>query len=210
MLFVQKGNTWNTIQFFYYSLLFLGVISGLYLEDYLKIQKSRFKKLFIILSVVAFTLPTTLSSLKHYLPSTPPSHISKAEIAALDFLAEQPEGIVLSGLFDKKMADKIQTKAPRPLYYYESTAYVSAFSKKQGFLEDEINLIITDYDVKNRKESIAGFFANPNTSEGKQFLKANKITYIYKINRIGKGLDENYLGLSNIFYNEEVIIYRVL
>ena len=93
---------------------------------------------------------------------------------------------------------------PRPLYLYESTAYVSAFSGQPVYLEDEVNLDITGYDWKARREGLEAFFKNPD----KEFFSDNNISYIYRIK--GKDtLKESDLGLTKIFENKEVDIFHV-
>jgi len=96
-----------------------------------------------------------------------------------------------------------------------SSAYVSAFSNKTVFLEDEVNLDITGYDWKSRREKVLGFISNLNEEEGRKFLKVNKIKYLYLVKVISPlpgeklKLGESQLGLTQIFENEEVDIFMV-
>jgi len=125
-LFLQKGTPWNTIQFFYYSLFFLAILSGI-----AAVSMNKFIKVIIIL----LTIPTTILALKDvYIPSRPPAALPKDEISALKFLSEQPQGIVLTYPFDPIKSKEAETISPRPLYLYTSTAYVSAFSSQSTFL----------------------------------------------------------------------------
>jgi len=57
------------------------------------------------------------------------------------------------------------------LYLYTSTAYVSAFSGKETFLEDEINLDIMQYPWQEREKLIKSFLTMVNTSTAQSFLK---------------------------------------
>ena len=102
MFFLQEGTPWNTIQFFYYSLVFSGVLAGMFLGEWLEVQKNNKRKAFVISSILVLTLPTTMATLKHYLPARPPAKISHEELEALSFLSEQPDGIVLTYPFDKE------------------------------------------------------------------------------------------------------------
>ena len=80
-LFIQSGTSWNTIQFMYYSLVFVGILAGISLAEILKAQKlvnmiNRTKNYFIASILILFTLPTTIGTLWfNYLPSRPPSKI---------------------------------------------------------------------------------------------------------------------------------------
>ena len=135
--------------------------------------------------------------------------ISKTELEALDFLSGQPGGIVLTQPFNQELADFAIDYPPRPLYLYESTAYVSAFSGKKTFLEDEVNLEITGYDWISRKMKVENYFANHLSKEAMEFLHSNKIRYVYIVKDLEKSDFEKDNGLSKIFENNEVKIYHV-
>ncbi len=192
MFFVQDGTPWNTIQFVYYSLFFSGILAGIAL--------SKFNAILICVLVV-ITIPTTYFTLKDvYVPTRPPAMLSNAETEALSFLNRQSDGVVLTYPYDSDKAKEAVNNPPRPLYLYESTAYVSAYSKKTMFLEDEVNLNIMGYDWKNRRDSVEDFFKVKNS----EFLKDNNISYIYLV---GYQKDQIF-DLEKIFENKEVIIYR--
>lgn len=199
--FVQSGTAWNTIQFMYYSLFFTGILAG--------ISLSNLNTILIYIIIVA-TIPTTMLTLKDvYIPSRPPAKISVDEISALKFLSQQSDGIVLTYPFDELKAKEAENFPPRPLYLYTSTAYVSAFSKKQVYLEDEINLDITGFDWKSRKSQILNWYKESNEDKARQFLKDNNIKYIYWVKPQRALLGEGNLGLEKIFENKEVYVYVV-
>ena len=204
MLFVQKGTAWNTIQFVYYSLFITGIMSGVAV---VKLKKLLANPLIYII-VVVVTLPTTWSTLYyHYLPSRPPAKISPYEVEALTFLHDQSLGTVLTLPFDRQMADAAIDYPPRPLYLYESTAYVSAYADKPVFLEDEVNLDITGYDWHARRQEIVDFFDESSTAVGKQFLTINAIKYVYLVGEKKPKIAFGELGLQKIFENTVVNIY---
>jgi hypothetical protein len=214
--FIQSGTAWNTIQFMYYSLIFSGILAGVWLGGWVEKRKSKaflswLGKAAVIGIVVVFTLPTTIGTLwNHYLPSRPPAKISSEELEALRFLEEQPKGVVLTLPFDKNIADAAVDNPPRPLYLYESTAYVSAFSGKPVYMEDEVNLDITGYDWKERRNQIGIFLATPNINEARKFLKDNNINYIYWIkDLVGGGIGSDQEVVKLVFSNEKVDVYQV-
>lgn len=187
MLFVQSGTAWNTIQFFYYSLFFAGILAGESLKKLPKLLK---------ILIVMVTIPTAIQTLPHYLPDRPPAKISTEELEALKFLSRQPAGTVLT--YPAVVKD---TQAPRPLYEYESTAYVSAMSNKSSFLADEVNLNIMGYAWQTRRKSVDEFWKNPSVN----FLVDNNIKYVYLIKNAGR----ISFDMSNIFENFAIAIYRV-
>jgi len=197
MFFLQEGTPWNTIQFFYYSLMFMGIVAG--------IVFSKIAKPALVIALLFLTLPTTVGTLMNsYIPSRPPAKLSKLELEALTFLAKEEDGIVLAFPFEK-----VQKEAPIDLYQYETTAYVSAYGKKNVFLEDEINLNITGYNWPERREEIEGFYETLDHAKARSFLRENDIVYVYWVRPQRAALGEAQLGLRRIFENEEVDIFRV-
>ena len=209
MFFLQEGTPWNTIQFFYYSLVFSGILAGMFLGEWLEIQKNNKKKFLAIASILVLTLPTTMATLKHYLPARPPAKISHEELEALSFLSEQPDGVVLTYPFDRIAAEAARPNPPRPLYLYESTAYVSAFGDKSVYLEDEVNLDITGYQWRQRRKEVESFLDSLDHAGVWSFLRENNITYVYWIKGQRATLGEGQLGMTRIFENSEVDIYKV-
>ena len=203
MFFVQKGTPWNTIQFFYYYLFFFSILAG--------IVANWIAKKFIII-FIAFAIVCSWVTLQHYLPKMPQAKISSNEIEALEFLRKLPDGIILTYPFDSDKAK--QAIAPRPIYLYESTSYVSAFSRKDVYLEDEVNLNIMGYDYKKSRKEVFDFILNLDSKKGKEFLKINNIKYLYLVKN-NSPLSGEYLklgtgdlNLEKIFENKESIIYR--
>ena len=129
MFFVQRGTPWNTIQFFYYYLFFFSILAGISTSLLLEKLKYVFK-IYLLSLLILFTLLGVWSTMQHYLPLMPQAKISTLEMEALDFLKNQSQGIVLTYPFDVVMSKEAESNPPRPLFLYESTAYVSAFSQK--------------------------------------------------------------------------------
>lgn len=208
MFFLQKGTPWNTIQFFYYSLFFSGVLAGIAIPELDNLLKRR-NVLFLKIAIVLLTIPTTFGTLKHYLPVRPPAMLTKEEQEALSYLSKEPNGVVLTFPFDSAKAKAAESMPPRPLYLYESTAYVSAYSNKPTFLEDEINLEITGFNWKKRRMETEAFFDSKDVSYSKNFLKKGNIRYIYLTG--GQKLPENLenLGVNKIFENSQTSVFKV-
>jgi hypothetical protein len=202
MFFLQKGTPWNTIQFFYYSLFFAGILAGIAITN----VKS---KIFIIL-VILLTIPTTIITLKDvYIPSRPPAKLSKDELSALVFLSGEPQGVVLTKPFDEFASKAAEDNPPRSLYLYTSTAYVSAFSKHQTFLEDEMNLDITGYVWQDRESEILSWYQEKDPVKLRKFLIQKNIKFIYWVKQGNSPLDLGKIGLANIYENDSIIIYQV-
>jgi hypothetical protein len=209
MLFLQKGTPWNTIQFFYYSLFFTGILAGICLANLIQ-KRNKVASLFIGTLILILTIPSTLGSLRNYLPIKPQAIIPKEEISALTFLSKEPDGVVLGYPFDRFKAKEAEKNPPRPLYLYESTAYISAFANKEVYLEDEVNLDITDYDWGSRRKEVENFLTTLDQKKARDFLKENNISYIYWVKPQRAKLGEKELGIEKSYENSEVQIYKVL
>lgn len=199
IFFVQTGTTWNTIQFFYYAQVFLGLLAGIYM----KYNKSLLIKLLILI----FTLPAIPATLSQYLPARPPSAIPTSEIQALKLLKDQPSGIVITPLFNKSNFYKFTE--PRPIFAYESTAYVSAYSGHPVFLEDEVNLHILNININDRKQTIQTLFTTNNLREAQKIITENHLKYLYlpDISFSLPKLSPLDLGFTNIFNTQNTQIW---
>ena len=201
LFFIQKGTAWNTIQFFYYFLFF----ANYYLAQFLANIWSKHK--ILVLFLLFISCITSISTLKDYFGNPSPSSLPNSEIEALNFLKNQPNGFVLTYPYNKYEKEKMTT--PVPLYAYETTSYVSAFSHKQTFLEDEMNLDITGFDWKQRRIEEEKFFSSKDNFFARGFLLNNKIDYIYLVNNQNFSLSAFDLQIDEIFKNDQVRIYQV-
>ncbi len=212
MLFVQKGTPWNTIQFFYYSLFFSAILAGIAISKASPFGLNNFKNRILVAVIILLTIPTTIITLKDvYIPGRPPAKVSNEELSALNFLSKQEDGVVLTYPYDMAKAKEAENNPPRPLYLYDSTAYVSAFSNHQTFLEDEVNLNITDFDWRARRDVVFSDFLNTSDQKtARDFLKQNNIKYVYWVKPQRAKIGESQLGVIKIFENDEVNIFKVL
>jgi len=208
MFFVQKGTPWNTIQFFYYSLFFMSIIAGVGFGAIVELMKKKSHELLLVVGIVGMTLPTSYQTLKNnYLTIRPPSYLPNEEVEALKFLSAQPAGVVLTYPFDEEASKRAE--APKPLYLYVTTAYVSAYSKKPVYLEDEMNLDITGFDWRGRRSLVEEFYESLDENFVYDFLRENNISYIYWVGGQRARLGETQLGIERIFENSKVDIYIV-
>ncbi len=205
ILFIQAGNPWNTIQFFYYFLYIAAIINGIVIFK-LADKSSRVITTPLVLFIFAITPINSWATARGYLTNQPHAYINTKEMEGLEFLRSQPSGVVLTYPYDSNL--KKSLPEPWPLFVYDSTAYVSALTNKPSFLEDEAQnqILLTDY--KKKLIAAKDFFsksANPDIG----FLQANRIQYIYLPKIFKVRLYENASQLKNIWENDQVIIYQV-
>ena len=76
-------------------------------------------------------------------------------------------------------------------------------------MEDEVNLDITGYDWKTRREEVENWYKEKDQEKAREFLKENNIKYIYWIEPQQAYLGEGQLGLNGLYENREVDIWKV-
>ncbi len=202
ILFTQKVNPWNTIQFFYYSIFFLGLFSGKILGAWHG-SKLSLKTVFLAI-ILLISVFTSVGTFKDYFTYKSASRVGYSELIGLNILMSQPKGTVLSPVYqDNSVA------TPKPQYAYVSSSYISALTGQPEFLSDTINLDITGIDYKERFNNIQRFYYTDNKVWAKQFLTDNKVKYVLEtpLNRLK--LNSTDLGLSAIFDSGEIKIYKL-
>lgn len=203
-LFIQKGNPWNTIQFGYYFLYFLAILAaGVY--GYLIKKVKLFFPLFLLLILI--TPINAIVTFRSSFYPTPPSSLPLGEYEGLNHLRSQEKGVVLTVPFNKDL--RASFISPYPLFAYDTSSYVSAFSWKTSYIEDESQQEILQTDFSKRLVAANNFFEGKDKDWSKKFLKDNDIKYIYipKVYQIS--LDTDQLNLSSLYDNNEVIILKV-
>jgi hypothetical protein len=150
ILFTQRGEWWNTVQFLYYSTF----LSNIYAADVLAklIQNGRVLALSATILIVVLTIPNAIDTYRIFSSFPPHSYISDTEMKALEHLKALPSGIVLALPISPIPGNEYQL--PRPLYNMYDTAYVAAFSGQQTYLNDLVQLRLTGIDYEERLKSV--------------------------------------------------------
>lgn len=207
LLFTQKGNGWNIIQFFYYFLFISSIFAGATLALIYK----KFPKILGIIIVIGFLIIAPVNSVvtaRSYIENpSPHTFIGFSELEALNFLAKEPPGVVLTYPYDKLVKNRITD--PRPLFAYDTTAYVSALSQHPTFAEDEIQNDLLGNNYQKRAILEKSFFGGVPLDVKINFLANNNINYIYLLKYFNISLDGNNLHLIKILENSEVTIYKI-
>lgn len=198
VLLVQKAEWWNSIQFFYYGIF----LSTIYISEfsYGIIKKAKYIGWLIVSILVILAIPATFSITEWSLYFPGNTYLPVGEYEALQVLKKEKNGIVYSPIFDSK---KIKINStPIPLYASGDTAYVSAFSGKQSYISDILQLRLTGIDYKDRINKVM----NNDCSI------LNEIDYIYYNNdyKIDRKLFDCQKKLELLFGNRTATIYRVI
>ncbi|KKQ01972.1 MAG: hypothetical protein US11_C0002G0031 [Candidatus Roizmanbacteria bacterium GW2011_GWA2_36_23] len=205
-LFIQTGEWTNIVQFLYYGIF----LSTVYLAEltYFIIKKKKVIGYLIVGLLMLFSVPSTIDVFALYAKFPGSAYLPKGEYEALQVLKKLPDGIVYSPLYNQSEFHRQQIKqlkekgGPLPLYAWEDTSYVTAFSGKQHYLADLWMERIIGIDYKKRLEKVIG--------DDCSFLK--EIDYIYYNNdyQISRRLFDCENKLEFVYGNLTSRIYRVI
>ena len=195
--FVQKGIWWNTIQFLYYALFLGNIFAAEALYELWK--RSKLAGIVILIIIFLLTIPSSLDIAKGFYSFPSSSYLPKEEASALEFLKKQPAGVVLSPIFDKNNQEK--SGSPIALAGYDDNSYVSAFSGKPTYANDEVQLELLGIPYKKRYEAVR-------TSDCSVL---SSVSYIYQPQNMKYKLLESCIkktkSIVEIFRNKAVVIY---
>lgn len=206
ILFIQKGTPWNTIQFSYYGLYLLSLFAAFALWRVYQLLP-KVIGVIILTGIFIITPISSYATFEGGFGKIPPARLTFGEMEGLDFLSKQDKGVVLTHPYIKEMRERFDP--PFPLFAYETSSYISAFSKKPTFVEDEFQMEIFQIDYKKRLVLAQEFFRGRDAFWSKEFLKSNNIRYIYLPKVYGIALAEEEVGIEKIFENSQVDIFKV-
>jgi hypothetical protein len=230
LFFIQKGVVYNLIQFMQYFLLFFGFLAAISLYNFLSLFKNKFIKVFIFILFFILSVPTVIGNLVEFYGKNPLAMVSNQELAALEFLKANStdQDIILTKPFDPYSKGLYQSQ-PWPIYAWDSSGYVSAYTTRQTYVTDEGQMHILGINPEERiKKANAFFDLSPiydiqgnflhykfteeiPQDEKAEFLRKEKITFIYVHQEEIKELQKETfqkLGLKELFKNQEVTIYK--
>ena len=199
LIFTQKGNPWNIVQFFYYFLYFAGFFAA---------ASVRKLPVWMAILIILITPISSVATFRNGFYPNPPAYLPVAEYNGLKFLSTETDGIILKRPFEQK--DRSRFKDPYPMSVYADNAYVSAHSGKSVFIEDVEQQIVLNTDYKGRLTDAGRFFVEKDLTWSNQFLKENHISYIYLPKLYQLPMGEEEYQMKKIFENDGVNIYKVL
>ena len=214
LLFVQKGITYNLIQFmqiYFHIFGFYAAAGVVYLLGRLKRNRA---KILLGLAVVLLAVPTAIGNLfEFYGPDRKPlARVSWAEVEAFDWVKNNTpqDALLLTKPFSGN-AHFQYSSLPLPIYSWYSTSYVFVFSNRYAFLTGEEQLEITGYDYHEDLEAARDFFTQKDYDFNRRFLDQRKIDYIYlHKDEIIEPINEETNGLKLVFENNDAKIYQVI
>lgn len=184
LLFLQRGVVWNSIQFWYYALLFANIMAAIAMTKvHESIKNSKMKQIpaqgAVVVLLVALTLPTFVVTVK--------DKYQKSEVLPgdnLQLLAQVPP-------------DSKTLICPSAGLYY-GTSIVSAVSNAQIFLANEMQLEFLEIPFKNKKDDLQKMIdqakrnPQPLLDSGAEYLVCDKFIETLTDRQVSAG-DDLYL-----------------
>lgn len=148
ILLVQRGVWWNTVQFLYVSLFLTSILAADGLDNLF--MKNKWWSNVLTFLIIALTIPSNLDVIHTFAKFPGSAYIPSEEMLGLKFLKNQPAGIILTPVF----AHRSQLGSVGTVGNSYDTAYVSAFTGKQTYLSDKIQLELTNIEFSDRLNKI--------------------------------------------------------
>lgn len=190
ILFIQKGIWWNTVQFFYYAIFIANFFGAYLVYDMIKSKRKPIIILGVLLMIAIF--PSNLEVMKGFTELNG-VYISDSELQALNYLKQKPDGIVFSAFQIIDQEDRSR---------FAGTSYVSAFTGKQEYINNWVQLELTNIDFKGRYDKVKYLHCS--------FLK--DVDYIYYdtnySNRLFGKCTEELKVFDQTFSNDTIRIFE--
>lgn len=191
MLFLATGMAWNTIQFFYYFLLIVGIYSGVGMYKLVSKMKSiKLKWLFAII-IILLTIPVNLYSLWFYYSHSADSKIQGAYLESLQKLSEVG-----------RASDLILT-----LPTGTDAVEIAAFTGKTMYLGDRTQAIVTGHDYQGRFDAIIK--AMDQDEDLIELIDKHGIDWIFIKGSSPQIIEDIGHRLSEFYISDNIKIYHV-
>ncbi len=193
--FVQRGVWWNTVQFLYVSLFLTSILAAEGLD--ILMQSKKALSILFVAVIIILTIPSNIDIVRSFARFPGNSYIPDTELQALAVLRALPNGVVLHNEFRPRVS---KSSIPVLGRTYDA-AYISAYSLKQTYLSDVIQLELTNIDYKERLIRL----------QSSDCRVLDQVDYIYEY------MDDQFVNtfstcgkrLDRVFENEAVSVYTV-
>ncbi len=196
ILFVQRGEWWNTVQFLYYTMIIMSIYSAEWIATW-SVKKGN-ARIIMAVTIVALTIPNAIDTVKIFAHFPPGSYISDDETIVLKKLKGMEMGTVLALPLQ---ATRKSNLSPAPLYDRYETSYVSALTGMPTYLNDLVQLRLTGINYQQRLDLI-------NSSDCKVL---EEVKYVYTPSpELLIGWDRCNSKIEKILQMGEASVYQVI
>ncbi|HUW22062.1 MAG TPA: hypothetical protein VMW41_05370 [Candidatus Bathyarchaeia archaeon] len=208
LFLIQEYLPWNTIQFFYYAIFITGFFTAFTVDGLIKKIRPVSLKAVMVSVLLLFSLPGSLKTISWHWGKTPTALLDRSEKDALSFVENNSGRSEVILAYPYASGSESHFSAPVPLSYYNA-AYVSFFTNRRVYLEDQTAALIQDYGLEERLAKVKNFFMTTDASLANEFLKESHIKYIYLVDDQSWQAD---LGnkLELFYSNDRVKVYKII
>jgi hypothetical protein len=202
LLFLQKGVASNTSQFLQYFVLLTGILAGIGTSRI----TGRFKLLIPLLIILM--IPTQVSLLYEFYSRPAFAKISREEILALKFVKENTseKDVILTPPYNQYL--NLGGVTPN-IWDWFDTSYVSALSSRRTYMDDYEQNDIMNYTWRGRMTIKENLFKEPNPNIFKAEVEKTEAQILYFPKAVHPTTDLTKTGLTKIFENSEVEIWKI-
>lgn len=207
LLFLQKGVASNTAQFLQYFILLFGILAGIGTAQlFARVKKPIY---YILYTIFLFSLmiPTQVGLLKDFYSRPAFAKINSQELEALKFIKNNTDidSVILTPPYNQYLDQKQITPN---IWDWFDTSYVSALSSRRTYFDDYEQVDIMGYDYKERLKTKEIIFNSEKIEDVKQALKSTNANILYYPKDIKPKVDPEELGLTKIFENSNVEVWK--
>lgn len=208
MLFLQKGDTAGTSQFFQYYLLIFGIFTVEAICLISQKIKLFFPKVVLGILIILLAVPTQIGLLAQFYQRGPLAKIDSNEKNALSFLMNNTSGdsIILTPLFNRYLNTK---EAVPPIWGWSDSVYVGAFSERGVFLADMEQVANTGYNYQAREQLAGQIFETIDPLIFNDLIKKTGANYLYFPILQRPNVDLNRTSLRPVFSNQSMEIWKI-
>lgn len=202
MLFIQKGVASNTSQFLQYFVLFLGILTGIQFAEFPK--KAKY---FAAPIVILLMIPTQVGLLREFYSRPAFAKISAKEVDALNFVRKNTAEN--SSIVTPPYNQYLDLKDSTPnIWDWFDTSYVAAISSRRTYMDDYEQVDIMGYNWKDREKLKDDIFNSVDIEKVKSSFIATKANILYYPNAVSPKISPDKYGLTKIFDNGEVEVWK--
>jgi hypothetical protein len=208
LIFLQKGVASNTSQFLQYFILLFGILAGIGTAKLLgKIKKPIY---YILCTIFLFSLmiPTQIKLLREFYSRPAFAKINSYELQALKFINKNTDtnAVILTPPYNQYLDQKQITPN---IWDWFDTSYVAAFSSRRTYFDDYEQVDIMGYDFKERLATKKIIFGNEDQNKIKEAILLTNAHLIYFPKDIKPKVELDKIGLSKIYENSSVEIWKI-
>jgi len=186
LLFLQKGVVWNSIQTWYFLLIFMNIFTAIFIFEILKKIKSNLLKLILLSLFLFFSIPTTIKTFIDLNIKIDPILITKNEMDGMKELKNLTNSQSLILLY--------------PSFKNRHSSLVSAISQRRVYYAQDAQANLFGVDFESEVKKIEQIFSSTDKSLIQSFVKENKIDYVFL-------WSDEYTSISKVFKESIDLIY---